>query len=142
MQLLLNLKTKASSGPDDIPKVFQRRYAISVAKCLVIIFHSALPTSQLSSDWKTARIVPLFKKKGDRLTLGNYRPISLTSSCKIFEHIATSINKFLEEHSILTKFQHGFRKGFSTVTKLVTLFHSLALTLYRHGMLICFSWIW
>lgn len=87
-------------------------------------------SSKLPGDWKAARISPVFKK-GNRLSPQNYRPISLTSSCcKLIEHIiATQIVNFLDQHSILTQFQHGFRKGYSTVTQLVTVIHSFALNL-------------
>lgn len=58
----------------------------------------------------------------------NYRPISLSSTnCKIVEHIIGSfINKFLETNSALSEFQHGFHKGLSTTTQLVTTTHEFA----------------
>lgn len=121
------LKHEKCCGPDDLPNVFLRRYAECVAKFLFIIFNSSLSTATLPRDWKTARVIPIFKK-GDRLLLSNYRPISLTSSCcKLIEHIiATQITEFLDKHSILTSFQHGFRKKYSTVTQLVTVTHEFA----------------
>lgn len=93
----------------------------------MIIFHASLSCSTLPKDWKTARVVLIFKK-GDRLRLENYRPISLTSSCcKLIEHvIAKALNEFLVDKIILTSFQHGFRKGYSTVTQLVTVIHTFA----------------
>ena len=40
----------------------------------------------LLSDWKTANIIPFFKK-GNRAEACNYRPVSLTPICsKILEH--------------------------------------------------------
>lgn len=125
--MLLNSKTKTSCGPDNIPNIFLRRFAESVAKYLVIIFRVSLLSAELPEDWRSARVVPIFKK-GDRLLLQNYRPISLTSSCcKLIEHIiAHKLNEFLEEHSVLTNHQHGFRKGLSTTTQLVTIVHTFA----------------
>uniref|UniRef100_A0A6G5AA70 Putative endonuclease/reverse transcriptase n=1 Tax=Rhipicephalus microplus TaxID=6941 RepID=A0A6G5AA70_RHIMP len=128
--MLLNLNSKKSCGPDNLPNMFLRRYAEHVVKFLHEIFRVSLLSSKLPCDWKAARISPVFKK-GDRLSPQNYRPISLTSPCcKLLEHIiATQIGNFLTQHSILTNFQHGFRKGYSTVTQLVTIIHSFALNL-------------
>lgn len=136
VSMLLNLKTKTSPGPDNIPNAFLRRYAEMVASFLVIIFRASLRSSSIPSDWKIARIVPVFKT-GDKSLVSNYRPISLTSSCcKILEHIvANYITDFLNNMNILTPFQHGFRKGFSTVTQLVSVIHTFASILGKSGQI-------
>ena len=53
----------------------------------------------------------LFFKKGSKLQAVNYRPVSLTCiTCKLFEHIIRKhILAHLEDHTILTDLQHGFR---------------------------------
>ncbi|XP_049269224.1 uncharacterized protein LOC125757630 [Rhipicephalus sanguineus] len=134
VSMLLNLKTKTTPRPDDIPNVFLRRYAETIAKFLILLFRESLLCAKVPSDWRMARVVPVFKK-GDRLLLQNYRPISLTSSCcKIFEHIiASRINEFLKEKSILTTCQHGFRKGCSTITQLVIVIDSFSKALDANG---------
>lgn len=47
--------------------------------------------------------------------------ISLTCiSCKIMEHIVlSSISKYFCNNDIITSHQHGFRKGFSTLTQVI-----------------------
>lgn len=67
--------------------------------------------------------------------LTNYRPISLTSSsCKLLEHIISNyINDFLDKHEIISPFQHGFRKGLSTTTQLISTIHSFASIVDRPG---------
>ena len=53
---------------------------------LVIIFDQSLQTGKLPDDWVEANVAPVFKK-GDRHSLVNYRPISLTCVCaKLLEH--------------------------------------------------------
>lgn len=132
--MLLNLKTKTSSGPDGLPNAFLRRYSEALAPFLAYIFRASLSSSDLPIDWRTARVVPVHKK-GDIALITNYRPISLTSSCcKILEHIvANYIIKFLTDNNILSSSQHGFRKGFSTVTQLTTVIHSFASVLDKPG---------
>lgn len=134
ISMMLNLKTKSSPGPDGIPNVFLSRYAEALSPFLVAIFNTSLSSGVLPFDWKVGRIVPVFKK-GDVMVPGNYRPISLTSSCcKILEHIiANYISKFLNDNGLLSCFQHGFRKGFSTVTQLTSIVHSFAGVLDKTG---------
>lgn len=127
--MLLNLKTKATPGPDNISNTFLRRYAQMLSHFLVVIFRSSL-----NFQWKIGRVVPVLKK-GDSAFFSNYRPISLTSSCcKMLEHIiATYITTFLNDNVVLSSFQHGFRKGFSTVTQLTSVVHSFAQVLDKSG---------
>ena len=72
-----------------------------------------------SPSTESARIVPIFKK-GNRGSVENYRPISLTSvTSKILEHIVhSSIMDHLDKHSSLNTFQHGFRQKRSCETQL------------------------
>lgn len=130
LNLLLNLDEKKSPGPDDIPNAFLKRYAEWCAKFLVIIFTLSLSTGVLPEDWKVSKIKPLFKQ-GDKQSVTNYRPIALTSTCcKLLEHIIHKhISTFLTTHSILSSAQHGFRRGFSTVTQLVETVHDFAVTI-------------
>ena len=66
-------------------------------------------------------VTPLYKK-GDKSLPENYKPIYLTCiACKVMEHIVlSSMSKYLSENNILTTHQHGFRKGYSTITQLIT----------------------
>lgn len=134
LNMLLRLKNKSTPGPDCIPNAFLRRYAETLTKFLVLIFESSLRTATLPSDFKIARIVPI-PKKGDPLLIPSYRPISmLSSACKLLEHVvSTFITQFLDTHQILSPFQHGFRKGFSTVTQLLTVVHHASSVLDKGG---------
>lgn len=134
LNLLLRLKVKPSTGPDCIPNAFLRRYAETLAKFLVTIFQCSIKSASLPIDWKLGRIL-LILKKGDPQIIPNYRPISMTSSCcKMLEHIiAICITNFLDEHHILSPFQHNFRKGLSTVTQLVSVVHFFTSVLDKAG---------
>lgn len=67
-------------------------------------------------------------KNGDRLLANNYRPISLTSiSCKLLEHIISKhILTFLEDNAFFYQYQHGFRRGLSTITQLIETIHDFS----------------
>ena len=64
-------------------------------------------------------------KKGSNLLVVNYHPLFLTGiTCKRFQHtICMHILSHLEDHTILTNPQHGFRSGRCCEIKLVTTFH-------------------
>lgn len=128
LNLLLNLDAKKGSGPDNIPNTFLKKYAEWVAKYLCLIFDKSLTTGRLPKEWKTARITPVHKS-GNRHDPANFRPISITcAASKILEHVILKhITSFLDAESILTPFQHGFRRGLSTVTQLLELVHDLSL---------------
>ena len=64
---------------------------------------------------KLFKVISLFKK-GDKLDLNSYRPVSiLTCFRKIFEKVIFNrLLNFLNKHSVLVSNQYGFRAGCST----------------------------
>jgi len=95
---------------------------------LTYIFQKSFQDSCLPDDWRTATVIPLFKK-GSKLDPGNYRPVSLTVtsltcvSCKIMESIIKDyIVEQLHNSGSMWKNQHGFTKGRSCTTNLLTAF--------------------
>jgi len=108
--LLSELHSHKASGPDDIPARLLKELAYNIAPVLALTFNASLHQGKLPLDWKSVTVVPVFKK-GTRTDPSNYRPISLTCICKIFEHIISSaISKHANLHSIICTEQRGFRK--------------------------------
>ena len=126
LKLLLQIKVSKASGPDGIPNKMLKETAHQIAPSLSAIFRRSLSTGELPTDWCEANIAPVFKK-GNRHLPVNYRPVSLTCvCCKLLEHIiCRHIINHLEHFNILTILQHGFRKGFSCVTQLITTLHDI-----------------
>ncbi len=89
----------------------------------------SLASGTLPKDWLRANVIPLYKK-GDiiKTKAENYRPVSLTClCCKMLEHIIySSIMKHADKYKILTRLQHGFRKGHSCETQVLLTAHDLA----------------
>ena len=84
------------------------------------VVNSSLVTGQVPAEWKSATVLPLFKK-GDPADPGNYRPISILSVVgKLCEKLVNSqLSSYLEKNHILSKSQHGFRSGHSTETAML-----------------------
>ena len=72
-------------------------------------------------QWLEARVVPIFKRKGNPSDPSNYRPISITSSCcKVLETIIRKeMTAFLDSENLIHNQQHGFRQNRSTMTNLM-----------------------
>ena len=118
--LLKKLKIDKSPGPDNIHNriLFEGRNELQ--GYLTNICNKSLEQGELPAMWKTAEVVPIFKK-GKKSDPNNYRPVSLTSSvCKLVETvIRDAIFKHLESNELLTDAQYGFRKGRSCCTQLL-----------------------
>lgn len=121
--LIQKLDVRKSTGPDDISPYCLKEFSVNVpevVQCLALVLQSSLNQSAIPHDWRTANVVPIFKK-GRRDLSQNYRPISLTSIVsKIIEHIiVSSMWRHIDNYDLVTKHQHGFRKRFSTTTQLL-----------------------
>ena len=76
-QLLQGLSPNKASGPDEIsPKILKELHH-EIAPILTLIFNLSLETGVVPIDWRTADVVPVYKK-GSKSKASNYRPISLT----------------------------------------------------------------
>ena len=76
-------------------------------------FNNSIFDATFPSELKNANVIPVFKKK-DRNNVENYRPVSiLPNLSKIYErYLYDQMYKYFNR--ILSKWQCGFRKGFST----------------------------
>ena len=98
----------------------------SIIKPLVIIFNTSLKSGIFPSAWKKANIIPIHKK-GDKMDIKNYRPISLLPICgKLFEKVIyNSLYKYYESNHILNVNQSGFRSGDSCINQLISITHEI-----------------
>ena len=126
-KLLSNLNYHKASGPDSIPTRLLRLLASTIAPPLTKNFQDSLDMGIVPKDWRTASIVPVFKK-GDISNAANYRPVSLKAiCCKMQEHmICNNIMDHLSTYQILSNCQHGFRARRSCETQLITTIQDLA----------------
>ena len=112
---LQNLQVSKAPGIDNIPSIFLRDGADILSKPITQLVNLSLKLSSFPNEGKIAKVKPLFKK-GSRLDPKNYRPVSLLPVLsKIFERVVhDQTQRYMEENSLLYKFQSGFRKHHST----------------------------
>ncbi|KAK4816232.1 hypothetical protein QYF61_013640 [Mycteria americana] len=121
--LLHHLDTHKSMGPDEIHPRVLKELAEVLTKPLSIIYQQSWLTGEVPADWRLANVTPIFKK-GRKEDPGNYRPVSLTSvSGKLMEQIILSaITRHVENNQGIKPSQHGFRKGRSCLTNLISFY--------------------
>ena len=76
IKLLKSLSVSKSTGGDNISAKFLKDSARDFSSPLAYLMNLSLETSSVPIDFKTARVVPLFKK-GDRTFEGKHRPVSI-----------------------------------------------------------------
>ncbi|KAK4824987.1 hypothetical protein QYF61_022513 [Mycteria americana] len=94
-----------------------------LTKPLSIIYQQSWLTGEVPADWRLANVMPVFKK-GRKEDPGNYRPVSLTSVLgNLMEQIILSaITRHVENNQGIKPSQHGFRKGRSCLTNLISFY--------------------
>jgi len=103
------------TGLDNHPPGLLKDAAGVIAKPLTFIINSSLETGVVPTEWKMAKVIPIFKS-GSMAEIDNYRPISiLPTLSKILERMVhKQLMKHLEFNAFLAEHQFGFRPNRST----------------------------
>ena len=119
-KLLTGLSSNKATGVDKISCKIIKIASSAISDSLTHIFNQAITLSSFPDEWKTARVIPLYKN-GQRNVAGNYRPISvLPAISKVMEKILyDQLYNYLSNFRLLSDSQFGFRKFHSTATALL-----------------------
>ena len=114
------LKSNSAPGADGVPAVLLKNCAHALSIPLTSMWRRSLREGVVPEFYKMSLVSPLHKK-GDKITPGNYRPVSLTSHIvKVFERVLKKILvNYFESNFLISSNQHGFRSGRSTLTQLL-----------------------
>ena len=114
------MRANAAPGPDKLCPRLLKGVSEHICTPLSTIFKKSLDEGVVPADWRNANVTPIFKK-GSKASVGNYRPVSLTSVlCKVMEGLLKDVlMKHLLQNNILNASQHGFMQKKSCLTNLV-----------------------
>ena len=120
---LLKLPLKSTLDIINIDNKLLRLAAPAISPSLTHIFNLSLYHGFVPDDWKTARITPIFKKKGSKEDPNNYRPISVVSTiAKILEkHIKLELMNYMTNNNLLASSLSAYIRHHSTETALLYL---------------------
>ena len=112
-KILRNVNSRKATGPDKIPPKIVRISANIIDSHLINIINSDLKRNAFSDSAKVASICPIFKRKGERTEIKNYRLVSILNYFSkvyerfIHENLMSSVTNFLSD------FISAYRKGYS-----------------------------
>lgn len=87
---------------------------------MTLIFQRSIDTGNFPDRWKISYITPIFKSSGDKQNIKQYRPVCISSIIpKLFENLV-SRQLYPILSTVIAENQHGFLKGKSTATNLVS----------------------
>ncbi len=120
IKMISSFKEHKSPGIDGITSTYAIKSKDILAKALCLLFNKSIDRGEIPEDWKKANITPIFKT-GDKCSVENYRPVSLTSFYgKVLEKIIkVHIEEKLIENNFVNRTQHGFSKGRSCLSNLL-----------------------
>ena len=122
-KIIRQMPNHKAAGSDEIPGELWKLLT-PLEPCiqsLVWFFHICEATGVTPSEWKVARVIPVFKNKGDASNIANYRPIALTQVIRrIYEKYFIQ-KKLLTIVDKLARTQGGFRPHRSTYDQVVIL---------------------
>ena len=114
--------SRSSSSSDRISFNLLKTVAGAIIKLLNITCQQSFYQGEFPAIWKHAIVVPLYKGHGIKLEASSYRPISICSCLsKVMEHIVfKQLITHLNGNDLLCRNQHGFMRGKSTFTNLLS----------------------
>ena len=117
---LKRMRNHASPGPDGITYLMLKGGGLFLLQQLSTLYQYCLDRAITPSQWKSAFVVPIFKK-GDRTRVTNYRPVSLISCvAKLMEAcVRNELLNFWRSNATICPSQFGFIPNSSCCHQLI-----------------------
>ena len=115
-KIITCMKSKCSSGHDNLSSKFIKEIKFNVSKAIAIIINKSMESGIVPDILKLAKVVPIHKAKNPELCT-HYRPISLLPvlSKILGKIIHKRIYDFMSMQNIFYPSQYGFRPKHSTI---------------------------
>lgn len=119
-RLLESLPAYGTAGTDNLDSKILKLASNHISGPICHILNRCVLTGRYPGQWKEGKIIPLPKDTRSTFSGPNSRPISiLPVLSKIMERIIyIQIQNYFDFNRLTTKYQHAYRKGYSTCTAL------------------------
>jgi hypothetical protein len=126
-KLLLDLNVSKQGGDDGITNKMLKLIANPLSCPLSRLFNRILQEGVFPNCWKHGILVPIYKNKGSKSLIVNYRPVILLNSLsKLFEKVVfQSIFDHFLRNDLFYKYQSGFMPGHGTERQLISICHKI-----------------
>ena len=122
-KLICNLRNSGSVGLDYIGTGIIKQAKDELLPALTHIINLSIKQSKFPSQFKKAKVIPLFKS-GDKLSPSNYRPVAILPIwSKLVERaVFAQMIDYFESNNLLHPSHHGFRANHNTTTALLQMY--------------------
>lgn len=116
LQVIKSLPLKSSTDIDGLSTYIIKLIADAIIEPLTFIINLSFQTGIVPKRMKSAKVIPIYKNKGDPKNADNYRPISLLPTLsKIIEKIVyLQMTSYIDKHKLIYTKQYGFLKNSNT----------------------------
>lgn len=115
------LKWKSGVGPDELKPLVIKWCSSAVSWPIWLLYQKSFDTGKIADALKISRIVPVYKRKGDKTDVKNYRVIAIEPVVMKIHETALKRKASVRIQPQLSNAQHGFRNKRSVVTNLLNL---------------------
>ena len=139
MKCIKTLKNGKACGDDLIINEYIKSTSHLLMPIYVKLFNIVFNSGIIPETWAIGTILPFYKNKGAKSDPKNYRPITILSCLgKLFTSIINlRLGEFLDRFLLLNENQSGFRKGYSTIDSIFTLYIVFELLKLKKKKLVC-----
>lgn len=132
INVITKLDANKTNSPDGIPSLFYIRTANFISVPLELLFNKSISEMIYPERFKVSFVSPIHKS-GDTDNIENYRPISILSAvAKIFDKLIY-VHLLSKTSHLISRHQHGFTSGKSTLTNLLKFTDYLSNNMMRGG---------
>ena len=133
------MKNKRSVDIFGLSNIFIKQISFELAIPISIIVEKSLKTGKFPTVWKQSIITPVYKNKGKKEEMSNYRPISsIPIFAKILETLVSEdLMIYLEANSIINNEQFGFRKFRSVHHAIISFVNNITMEISKNNNMGC-----
>lgn len=127
IEIVTHLKDKTSQDFTGLSSNILKKVITCIAIPLSHVFNLSIQSGVFPTQFKIAKVTPVFKKGGSETNVSDFRPISLLSIfSKILEkHVCNNLKSFMLENNVLDPLQFGFQNNNSTSHPMLKLLNKI-----------------